>query len=60
MILSIGSKSNKLRKWLLNCEGPYKIEEVITENSYVVQIIQGTSLPRALNKKYLKRYYPSV
>jgi hypothetical protein len=60
MILPIGSKSNKFGKWLPNWEGPYRIEEVIPRNSYMVQSVQGTSLPRVLNRKYLKRYYPSV
>jgi hypothetical protein len=60
MILPIGSRSNKFRKWSPNWEGPYRIEEVIQENSYMVQGIQVTSLPRALNEKYLKMYDPSV
>jgi hypothetical protein len=60
MILLIGSKNNKFGKWSPNWEQPYKIEEVIPENSYMVQSVQGTSLPRALNGKYLKMYYPSV
>jgi hypothetical protein len=60
MILSIGSRSNKFRKWSPNWEGLYRIEEVISENSYMIQSVQGTSLPRALNRKYLKKYYPSV
>jgi hypothetical protein len=60
MILPIGSKSNKFGKWSPNWEGPYRIEEVIPENFYIIQIIQGTSLPRALNAKYLKKYYPGV
>jgi hypothetical protein len=59
-ILPIGSKSNKFGKWSPNWEGLYRIEEVISENSYMVQSVQGTSLPRALNRKYLKRYYPTV
>jgi hypothetical protein len=37
-----------------NWEGPYKIEEVIAGNSYMVRSIQETSLPRAFNGKYLK------
>jgi hypothetical protein len=53
-ILSIGSKSNKFEKWFPNWKGPYIIEEVIPGNSYMVQSIQGTSLPMALNEKYLK------
>jgi hypothetical protein len=59
-ILPIGTKSNKFGKWSPNWEGPYRIEEVIPENSYMVQSIQGTSLPRVLNGKYLKMYYPIV
>jgi hypothetical protein len=35
-------------------------EEAIPGKSYMVQTIQGTSLLRALNEKYLKRYYPRV
>jgi hypothetical protein len=60
MMLPIGSRSNKFGKWSPNWEGPYRIGEVIPANSYMVQSIQGTSLPRALNGKYLKKYYPSV
>jgi hypothetical protein len=52
--LPIGSRRNKFEKWSSNWEGPYRIEEVISRNSYMVQSIQGTSLPRALNGKYLK------
>jgi hypothetical protein len=60
MILPIGSRSNKFGKLSPNWEGPYRIEEVIPRNSYMVQSIQGTLLPRALNGKYLKKYYPSM
>jgi hypothetical protein len=59
-ILPVGSKSNKFGKWSPNWEGRYRIEEVISENSYMVQSVQGTSLPMTLNKKYLKKYYPSI
>jgi hypothetical protein len=59
-ILPIGSKSNKFGKWSPNWEGPYRIEEVILGNSYMVHSVQGTLLPRALNGKYLKEYYPRV
>jgi hypothetical protein len=59
-ILPIGSRSSKFGKWTPNWEGPYKIEEVVMGNSYMVQSIHGTSLPRVINGKYLKMYYPSV
>jgi hypothetical protein len=60
MILPIGSRSNKFEKWSPNWEGPYRIEEVVLGNSYMVQSVQGTSLSRAHNGKYLKKYYPSI
>jgi hypothetical protein len=52
MILPIGSKSNKFGKWSPNWLGPYRIEEVIPENSYMVQTVQGTLMSMVLNKKY--------
>jgi DNA-directed RNA polymerase beta subunit len=39
MILPIESSSNKFGNWSPNWEGSYKIEEVILENSYMVQNI---------------------
>jgi hypothetical protein len=60
MILPIGSRSNKFGTWSPNWEGLYRIKKVILGNSYMVQSIQGTSLPWELNGKYLKKYYPSV
>jgi hypothetical protein len=52
-ILTIGSISNKFSKWSPNWEEPYWIEEVILGNSYMVQSIQETSLPRSPNGKTL-------
>jgi hypothetical protein len=60
MVLPIGSRSNKFGKWYPNWEGPYIIEEIILKNSYMVQNVQGTSLPRELNGKYLKMCYASI
>jgi hypothetical protein len=59
-ILPIGSRSNKFGKWSPNWKELYRIKEVFPENSYMIQIIQRTLLPRALNGKYLKKYHPSI
>jgi DNA-directed RNA polymerase beta subunit len=40
-ILTFGMKSNKFGKWSPNWEGPYKIVEVISENSYMMEKLQG-------------------
>jgi hypothetical protein len=59
-ILPTGSRSSKFEKWSRNWEGLYRIDEVVPEKSYMVQSIQGTSLPGEINRKYLKKYYPSI
>ena len=59
-ILPLGMKSNKLSKWSPSWEGLYKIVKVMFGNFYMVEIMQGEHLPRALNGRYLKKYYPSV
>ena len=59
-ILLLGTKSNKFGKWSPSWEGPYKIAKVIFGNSYMVETMQGECPPRALNGRYLKKYYPSV
>ena len=59
-ILPLGTKNNKFGKWSPSLEGPYKIIKVIFGNSYMVETMQGERLPRALNGRYLKKYYPSM
>ena len=59
-ILPLGTKSNKFGKWSTAWEGPYKIVKVIFGNSYMVETMQEERLPRVLNGRYLKKYYPSV
>ena len=59
-ILPLGMKSNKFGKWSSSWEEPYKIIKVIFGNSYMVETMQGERLPRALDGRYLKKYYPSM
>jgi ribosomal protein L21E len=59
-ILPIGSKSNKFGKWSPSWEGPYKVVKVCSGSCYMVETLQGQRLPRALNRRYLKVFHPSV
>ena len=59
-ILPLGMKSNKFGKWSPSWEGPYKIIKVISGNSYMIETMQGEGLPRVINGRYLKKFYPSV
>jgi hypothetical protein len=60
IILPLGTKSNKFGKWSASCEGPLKVIKVVFGNSCMLEMLQGERLPRAINGKYLKKYFPSV
>jgi len=60
LILPIGTKSSKFGKWSPNWEGPYWINWSSPGNAYILETLEGVEFPRALNGKYLKRYYPSI
>ena len=60
IILPLGMKSNKFGKWSPSWEGPYRIVKVIFGNSYMLETLQGERLLKAINGRYLKKYYPSV
>ena len=59
-ILPIGSKRNQFSKWSPNWKGPYKVIKVIFGNSYMLETLQGERLTRAINGRYLKKYFLSV
>ena len=59
--LPIGSKDNKFGKWSPNWEGPYWIKRCAPGNAYILETLGGEEeFDRAINGKYLKKYYPSV
>jgi hypothetical protein len=60
LILPIGTKSSKFGKWSPNWEGPYRINQSVLGNAYILETLEGVVFPRALNRKYLKKYYPSI
>ena len=59
--LPIGSRDNKFGKWSPNWEGPYRIKRCAPGNAYILETLGGEEeFDRAINGKYLKKYYPSV
>ena len=59
--LLIGSKDSKFGKWSPNWEGPYRIKRCAPGNAYILETLGGEEeFGRAINGKYLKKYYPSV
>jgi hypothetical protein len=60
LILPIGSKDSKFGKWSQTWEGPYHINRCAPSNMYILETLEGEEFSRALTRKYLKRYYPSI
>jgi len=60
LILPIEAKNSKFGKWSPNWEGPYRINRTAPRNAYILETLEGIEFPRALNGKYLKKYYPSI
>jgi hypothetical protein len=60
MILPLGTQSGKFGKWSPSWEGPFRVIQVVSVNAYFMEDLEGHSLPKVLNGKYLKHYYPSM
>ena len=59
--LLIGSKDIKFGKWSPNWEGPYRIKRCALGNAYILKTLEGEEeFDRAINGKFLKKYYASV
>jgi hypothetical protein len=59
--LPIGSKDNRFGKWSPNWDGPYRIKRCAPGNVYILETLEGEEeFDRAINRKFLKKYYPSV
>jgi hypothetical protein len=60
MILLLGTRSGKFGKLSPSWEGPFRVIWVVPDNAYFMENLEGRSLPKALNGKYLKCYYSSM
>jgi hypothetical protein len=59
-ILPLGTRDQKFGKWSPNWEGPYWVTSIVPGNAYSIEDVEGKGIAKALNGKYLKKYYPSV
>jgi len=59
-VLPLKTKDRKFGKWSPSWEGPFRVVQVVPGNAYMLEYLNGEELPKALNGRFLKRYYPSV
>jgi hypothetical protein len=60
LILPIGTRDQKFGKWSPTWEGPYRINQCVPDNVYILETLEVEKFHRALNGKYLMKYYPSI
>jgi hypothetical protein len=59
-VLPLGTKDATYGKWSPNWHEPYRVDQVLSGNSYMLEELDGVKFPVAVNGQYLKRYFPSM
>ena len=50
----------KYGKWSPTWHGPYKVDQVLPGNAYMLEELDGVKFPVAVNGQHLKKYFPSM
>ena len=59
-VLPLGTKDKNFGKWSPTWHGPYKVDQVLPGNAYMLEELDGVKFPVAVNSQHLKKYFPSM
>jgi hypothetical protein len=59
-VLPLGTKDTAYGEWSPNWHGPYRVDQVLSGNAYMLEELDGVKFPMAVNDQHLKRYFPSM
>jgi hypothetical protein len=59
-MLPVGTKDAAYGKWSPNWYGPYRIDQVLPGNAYMLEELDGVKFLVAINGQHLKKYFPSM
>jgi hypothetical protein len=59
-VLPLETKDAAYEKWSPNWHGPYRIDQVLPGNAYMLEKLDGVKFPVAVNGQHLKKYFPSM
>jgi hypothetical protein len=59
-VLPLGTKDVAYGKWSPNWHGPYRVDQVLPGNAYMLEELDGVKFPVAVNGQHLKKYFPSM
>jgi hypothetical protein len=60
VVLPLGTKDATYEKWSSNWHGPYRIDQVLPRNAYMLEELDGVKFPVAVNGQHLKKYFPNM
>ena len=60
IIMPIATKDRAIGKWSPNWEGPFRVVRCAPSNAYILKTLLEEEFTRAINGRFLKRFYPSV
>jgi hypothetical protein len=55
-VLPLGTKDAAYVKGSPNWHGPYRVDQVLSGNAYMLEELDGIKFPVAVNGQHLKRY----
>jgi hypothetical protein len=59
-VLPLGTKDAAYGKWSQIWHGPYRVDQVLSGNTYMLEELDSVKFPVAVNGQHLKRYFPSL
>jgi hypothetical protein len=59
-VLPLGTKDAAYGKWSPNWYGPYRVDQVLPGNAYMLEELDGVKFRMAVNGQHLKKFFPSM
>jgi hypothetical protein len=59
-VLPLGTKDAAYGKWSPNWHGPYRVDQVLFGNAYMLEELDGVKFSVVVNGQHLKKYFPSM
>jgi hypothetical protein len=59
-VLPLGTKDAAYCKWSPNWHGPYRVDQVLPGNAYMLEELNVSKFPVVVNGQHLKKYFPSM
>jgi hypothetical protein len=60
VVLPLGTKDVIYGKWSPNWHGPYRVDQVLLGNAYMLEELDGVKFSVAISGQHLKKYFPSM